>query len=595
MAGLLLGTEQVLDPSASLSFMPDDSNHHISSAWRYWKSLGPKFSGSGRARACARRLGISNCLSTVFVKQRIIRQYLDDFSAAHSIYYFTKRPVILLTPAPADILRSFASALGGWNAIGPGSFRINLLILMAHASYVFLGFARCLNGLSKTGMVVARMFFLRLKGLDSNVMGSTFIFSGHSGAGDSDPGKLSEVNFWKEVVGAAEANGEGRFSVLILNDSGMLTQTLSDGVFASSDIFTAGIHGSVKLCLSLLVTAVRLFVDAIKDGDFGGAADDMLCALAAGLLREFGPKRLITTNTLLRGCYLTEGASAAGIESAVLYYSSNNSQIPSSKDPFPEENPALTLRSGDIHFSWNLRMSQWLIHKIGVSPNRLLLTGPVMFASVSPFLIEKTFLKSGRRVNIGLFDVTPVSELQAFRSGQGRGVYRREWCLAFFKDVVDACQNVFGDDFILLLKFKRMLNPQSHDMEYIQELNKVLEPLRDRVVRLDPETNPWKVLSECDVTIGMPFTSMVEAGLWMGKLGCFYAPGFLPRDEHSQGVDCLATLSELKVWLEQVRNAGVSDSTSNRNAHRKSSPAVLARALLMKVGIANEFSANHRW
>jgi len=194
----------------------------------------------------------------------------------------------------------------------------------------------------------------------------------------------------------------------------------------------------------------------------------------------------------------------------------------------------------------------------------------LMFASTRTVIAKLTREGPRRKWCVGLFDVTPILPVRAFQLGLGRGIYPSDWCVTFFRDVIAACKSVFGHDLCILVKFKRELNPGLHDLMYVDALERILRELGDTLVQLAPDSNPWNAVASCDVVVGMPYTSMVEAGAYLGKKACFYRPAGTREPAIAQGIPSFETVEPLETWLASVaseivgRRSGKGDDMSER-------------------------------
>ena len=559
---------RVLDAKSGVDLLPDKPPVHLPDAWRRWEVVGDLVVAAGFMDGSVRRLGINIDLAEVFTKQRVLRRYMDEFSAAYSVAYFNQREVVLLVPASAAMLSIFKSAAARQPT--RTNLRLQLLFGIASIASTLTGFLRSFSGLIKSVKLAVLMLARRL--LVGPFCGPrpTIIFCGHSNSSGQDPEKLSEVNFWGEVAERSREIGGSPLDVLILDGTGKPTRERSDGVYSASSIFDLEVTSTFKESMGLVGRVLRIWCDGLRHNDFQLMADDILSQIASTIIAILKPHYLVTTISTLRGDCVFEGAALAKVERAIIYYSTNTSLITADENGDLPENPAFKLRRGDMHFSWGDGMTRWLTGRVGIPEAQVVLAGPLMFASTRTVIAKPTREGPRRKLCVGLFDVTPVLPVCAFRLGLGRGIYPSDWCLTFFRDVVAACKSVFGDDLCILVKFKRELNPGLHDLMYVDALERILRELGDTLVQLAPDSNPWNAVASCDVVVGMPYTSMVEAGAYLGKKACFYRPTGTREPAMAQGIPSFETAETLQTWLAGVASeiveleSGKGDDVSER-------------------------------
>ena len=551
LAGLFFGRSLVLSPDAAVKLLPAVSDYHLSTARRLWQSSLNHRSIRRMISKCSRRLGVSTEVASMFVNQRMIRAYSDRFNASHSIMFFSGNSVMPLFPATFQVLCIFDRALGGASVNLIQYVRRNILFLCAHVIYISREVARIGSALLRAALVSFRSIFL-WSSHNFSPGCKTAVFLGHKNSTGNDPAKLSETLFWNEVSEHIAQAGLHDAAILLLNAEDLPLRRVGNNVFVARDLFGLRCALSWRQFCGHWWRVFVILVRATTSFTVVGVADDLMSSLCGEILRAVNTAILITTNSSFGGDCIQEGAILAGIDRALLYYSSNNTPLVSASDPVPMENPALLFRRNDIHFSWDEGMSAWLRENISVPPENIVKSGPVMFASMKALSCRVTGEVDDSLINVGVFDVTPMSEVRSLEIGFGRGVYRSDQCLQFFSDILSACQSVFGEKFRIIVKFKRPVNALAHDLNYFPELEKILLPLGSRVTRLDPTLNPWLALRQCDVTIGMPFTSMIDAGSWMGKDACFYFPESALLRPSRFHTSMFNSTVDLGVWLKAL-------------------------------------------
>lgn len=561
----LLPNAKFISAADARHLLPEDAYQHLSAAWRLWDQILEKALARIGQTGLGPRFGISASNSARFARQRLIRASMEDFCAAHSVHYFTRKPVLLLKPAPYGFLREVADALGCSSPGVGGGWRVSVALRLCSVVHGSKSFGRFANGIRRALSTAFSLMRPARSEPAKSIHRYDVVFTGHKSAAIRDKEKLSEPDFWQEVSREVKSQSGRAISVLMLNGVDAETAVEGEGKFVrnAKDIFHVGQVRSFREGGKLLLRAAASSVVPILTLRIEGVADDLLAITALAVLKSFGSDlTLICTNSQMRGDFLIEAAKIGRFRTAMLFYSTNNSLIPGPENLAQIENPALLLMDHEVYFSWGVAMDDWLQSRLNITSNRILRSGPVMFASYGTGGHTPSTLRPSKVVRVGLFDVTPVTDVKAFELGLGRGAYRCHDSLKVFTDVINACSEVFGEEWELVVKFKRKLIRTMHDSRYETELSAILAGLGERVIRFPPEHNPWIVLGSCDVVIGFPFTSMVDASHDSGKPSCYFYPPSLRADLHIGKIPGFCDSGSLINWLR--RNARVGNASGRQ-------------------------------
>jgi len=138
---------------------------------------------------------------------------------------------------------------------------------------------------------------------------------------------------------------------------------------------------------------------------------------------------------------------------------------------------------------------------------------------------------------IAVFDVNSFTKEASQTLQLGPLAISQEYIEVFYQHLIrllDAFPNVR-----LLVKTKRGKHPLKTESAARMKL---IDPTWDlvragRVIDLDPDINPYVPVGAADLTIGVPFTSPVQAGLYFGRRGIFHDPLGIALQHHYHGLD----------------------------------------------------------
>jgi hypothetical protein len=287
-----------------------------------------------------------------------------------------------------------------------------------------------------------------------------------------------------------------------------------------------------------------------------------LSQLETLLLTEFG-LRCIAPYLLVRGrevqTYLTTNAAiwpehpcvalynAMGIRTILWNYSANmaffNQRYLSGERHFYTAH----LETAEC-WLWS-QHHRWLWRKGEIPPSQTSyrVIGPVMMGDATPCLMSPAesrhqHLKLPDNANrpwrtIAVFDINPLSKEGQRALLLGPLVITEELVEAFYQHLIMLLGSF--SDIRLLVKTKR------HDHPYKTKpaaQKRLVDPSGEwvctgRVIDLDPDTNPYIPIGAADLTIGLPFTSPVIAGLHFGRHGLYHDPLHVVTQHHYHDLD----------------------------------------------------------
>lgn len=246
-----------------------------------------------------------------------------------------------------------------------------------------------------------------------------------------------------------------------------------------------------------------------------------------------------------------------GVATMMAFYSVNFSHIvrPTQASAASDIEPEIRCIIADRLAMWTRDM-RTAFEAAGYSPERLPVTGPVHYGRQSAFVPPSR--PAGERFNgsvrIGIFEVTTTRAARRFMVGYGQTLYHPQFCRRFFGELVEAARAQFGQKFVVVRKLKRALNQILHAEPL--ELASLLPP--DSILTRAPDTSLWSVLSEVDLVVCMPFTSVACMADWCGIPAAYFDPlAVADRSSLAGRAPLLRGRAALADWLRNPEpNAG---------------------------------------
>jgi hypothetical protein len=211
--------------------------------------------------------------------------------------------------------------------------------------------------------------------------------------------------------------------------------------------------------------------------------------------------------------------------------------------------PAARHVRADVHWVWTEGFAAYL-RDLG-STAEMRVVGPILWyiPAAVPWITQDA-------INVAIFDITPLPDGGA-PFGAAQNYYTVDRMSQFVRDALAACVQIARGSSRpcrAWLKHKRPPRPGFHDAAYLRFLENLTG--QHPWFRLVPEdTNVFGLLSACDLSISVPYTSTAYVGATVGKPAVFYDPDgtLLPRFEPHPKVRFAAGPDELtRIVLESL-------------------------------------------
>ena len=200
-----------------------------------------------------------------------------------------------------------------------------------------------------------------------------------------------------------------------------------------------------------------------------------------------------------------------GFVTHVIHYSQNSIQI-----AFKDEDLKILSNSmvdsgslGDIHWVWTNEYAEYL-KKFNDS---------ITFRAVGSITFRKLEIskKIPKDLVITIFDVAPQTKIEK------NNFYNLKTAFKFIEDVIKVRdENDLFHDYVIQLKPKRYLDKNVHSPDYIEYLLNL--NARNKIKLLPWDDNPYSVISNSELIVSIPFTSIAYIGIELGVKTIFYLP-----------------------------------------------------------------------
>lgn len=172
----------------------------------------------------------------------------------------------------------------------------------------------------------------------------------------------------------------------------------------------------------------------------------------------------------------------------------------------------------DIHWVWTEGFKVYL-EEIG-SESDINVVGPILW-----YLPEKVPIPTDADLKLAVFDITPAHEKRP-RFGALKNYYSVEVVKKFILDIVERCAEVeraTNKKILILVKHKRMPREGHNDFDYISFL-KQMESSNKYFKLIDHQTNLFGLLSNCQLSISVPYTSTAYVASSLNRNTIYYDP-----------------------------------------------------------------------
>lgn len=210
------------------------------------------------------------------------------------------------------------------------------------------------------------------------------------------------------------------------------------------------------------------------------------------------------------------------------------------EDQRPNLPPARHMRV-DVHWVWTAGFRDYL-RELGQKGD-IQVVGPILW-----YLPEKIEGWDKSCLKIAVFDVTPLPDGKV-PFGAINNYYTATTIQKFISDIVALCgefKAASGKECLVLLKHKRSPN-KSHASSYLKFLDQLVET-DPNFKLIDPGTNLFGLLEDCDLSISVPYTSTAYVTAALGKPALYYDPfaELVPQFEENEFVDFASEKQELR-------------------------------------------------
>jgi hypothetical protein len=269
---------------------------------------------------------------------------------------------------------------------------------------------------------------------------------------------------------------------------------------------------------------------------------DLALIPAVRLLDEKGViEAIVITTSFFTGQPLwMKGTTRQRFKLHMIWYSQNFIPKVYAGDTERPNLPSARHMRVDVHWVWTDGFAGYL-RELGQS-SEMRVVGPILWYLPEPVP------GLGDGIKLCLFDVTPLRDgLTVF--GAIRNYYSVETITKFVSDIVALRSRIAaasGREAVILLKHKRPPEGERHDSSYLDFLDQLARS--DTGFRLiDHQTNLFGLLSACDLSISVPYTSTAYVSAALGKPAIYYDPfaELIPVFERNQHVHFASGPDEL--------------------------------------------------
>jgi len=196
---------------------------------------------------------------------------------------------------------------------------------------------------------------------------------------------------------------------------------------------------------------------------------------------------------------------------------------------------------------WDLYQKEF-IGNITSCNSSIEVAGPINFISgLTP--------KINYKKSIALFDIQPFRDSFTKRLGNETEYYESNTAIKFLNDILDIANK---HEFKVYHKRKRDISEQLvngfslNNNKYTNYLQKISK-LKDNYYSLNPNTDPYYLIRDTELSISIPFTSTSVYAKSINKPTFYYDPTGLVRknDVASHGIKVISKKKELAEWFDK--------------------------------------------
>lgn len=169
----------------------------------------------------------------------------------------------------------------------------------------------------------------------------------------------------------------------------------------------------------------------------------------------------------------------------------------------------------NFHWVWTQGFKEYLISRHQIAQN-INVVGPILW-----YLPKNELTVNRENFNVAIFDVTPTRNI----ASRYDIYYSAEIMKSFVADIIYVLNLVgkeYGLKINIILKQKRTIDFTKHDEFYLNFLNELVSEEKIRIQNED--INMFDLISKCDFSIAIPYTSTCYISSELSKYSIFYDP-----------------------------------------------------------------------
>jgi polysaccharide biosynthesis PFTS motif protein len=235
-------------------------------------------------------------------------------------------------------------------------------------------------------------------------------------------------------------------------------------------------------------------------------------------------------------------------KSHFINYSNNSSPFIFKDNPFTYYYPFLRHIQVDEQWVWDFEQEKMYIDNGHIG--KVNITGPILFYLQNLYKSHNT----SSRIKIAVFDIRPVLPEIIDRMAGTYYYFTTDVVIKFIEDILEVVQNIskrYTIDIEVVLKNKRSFVKKLHDEEYLSKIN-TLKKVYNNLRFSSSEENLFSLISDCNGTITIPYTSVAFVTAFLGVPSIFYDPtGNLIMPEKT-GITNINTKNELYTTITKL-------------------------------------------
>ena len=239
-----------------------------------------------------------------------------------------------------------------------------------------------------------------------------------------------------------------------------------------------------------------------------------------GIMRQLIKTRSIDNIIITTSNYSSQPLwmrNLKSVEVHMISYSQNWKPIFYKEDNFDSDVPNLRYMRVNVHWVWTKAFAKYIQGLC--SDCEVKVVGPILWS------MPKEHKKNSSILRIAIFDVPSLSDEVMREYGEITNYFSYTNVSKFLMDVIlmqSKLKKHLNIDVQMVLKTKRAYVKSAYQMKYYELLNK-LE--RDGEIKvLPPEANIYEIISDSDLVISYPFTSINYVADFLKKQSVYYDP-----------------------------------------------------------------------